>query len=1856
MTVTAQGDIPVTFNSGTSAVVNQPVGSWKYFKFTVPVGALGWDLRLTNVTAGNPQMVVTRDVLPTGFTKTEVSKTLTAGQYTCGITSPNTSYQYIESCNNWPSGASWAAAGDLTGRAYTGAAIAANYEQGRELHFGMGSPLEPGVYYVGVQSTTVASYTLQSRAIGIGNDALGVPWSIQVQPLAWNGGTVAATGLAPREIAYYKVTVPAGTQSWSLQLDPAAGHEAMLAIHQGSLPNIAANINGYTTEPTQVAGVTRQKAGSEYFYKLAGPNAATNVAGRYTASLPLTAGDYYVAVVSEGQNPPDVSSTTGTLAVNYTLTSQGVMPVADKTATPLSTTVPVNWLGETALYGQQKVYRFNIPAGLLSAEVRLNNVVGTPNMSLYRNSATDSMIPAHANSGNYGGYYANEGGVAADWHHASLITLANPVAGVYTLVVGNEKAPVTAVTANTSYDVMVSASTPLALAAAAGSNAATLLNNQSQFYRFDIPASFAAWRLSLAVTNGAVQLRARKDTLPDAASTWTDTLTSTQLETILTPGFLTPGVWYVEVKATGLASYTLTSDQVTPLRTWTMPAVGGLYTQAGLVAPAFGDSGIDDTGVAIVNPNVGGQGIDLAQDHFHFYKVVVPPGNGALLRTQLDALSGDPDIYLRYGAPPSFDHAAVPNYNQQWIGTAYDRMQTLPGTQYANWVPLDSRAESQLKPGDWWVAVRGKASNVRYRLHLSTGTIQDLAQAGGAVIGHTLAAGDMRYYRVQVPNSDVLNANSTPLSWTLMLTKQAGDVTIFVRDTLPSGNNIYGDWTAGAVTTASYYFQDWSDDNVANPATPYPMYTTVGANVLTLPPVKPGKTYYLGVFAKTDAIFDLSSSIGLTRLQLDGLLPFAGGTVTTTVAVGATKLYRVDVPANAVRWNHTAIHTAGVKVYIQQDTIPTRDAYAHWHSTAANQSGAQYLLNQDAMNGYPWQPGHSYYVLVENTSPVPEPFTFTLDGRFANNDTLGVGAQTLTFAATTAIMIGGTGTVSATSTSYYPVILTSTTPAICTITGNTVTGLAAGACIIAANQPGNASFSAAAQVTQTITIGTVSQTLSFAAAPVIVVGGSGVVSATGGASGNAVIFSNSTPAICTLVGSTVTGVAPGVCTITANQAGNANFPAAAQVVQNITVGLGAQTVIFGAAPVIQVGGTGSVAATGGASGNAVTFTATTPTICTISGSLVTGVANGVCTIVANQSGNTSYNAAAQVTQSITISIAPPTAVIATAGNGQVSLSWTASVGATSYKVYWSTLAGFTTLTAQGSTAGIAATSAVVSGLADATKYYFIVTAVSAIGESAPNAAVGAVFVDGAESGAGLWTADAPWGTTTAAFHGGTTSFTDSPLGNYANSVNTSLTLALPLDFSAAVNPVLTFWHQYATEANYDNGYVEVSTDGGMVWSTALATYTGTLAAWTQVSINLSAYAGQPSVKIRFRLQSDTSIVADGWYVDDINITGITSQVSATTLPPPLTSQTLVFGAAPIFFSGGTGILSATGGASGNAVVFTSTTPTICTVTGSTVTGVAAGVCTIAANQAGNASYSAAAPASQNITVGAAGQSIVFAVAPAVTVGGTGILSATGGASGNPVVFTSTTPTICTVTGSTVTGVAAGLCTIAANQVGNASYSAAAPASQNITVSAVGLTLNLVVSWNLLGNSVNAPLTVATAFGNATNVATVWKWIPATSRWAFYTPTLVDGGAAYAATKGYDFMTVINGGEGFWVNAKVAFSTQLPAGNAISSSAFADQLVPPNSLPLGWSLIATGDNPLPRNFANAIALTPPVTPAVAAMSLTTLWAWDSVQANWYFYAPSLDNSAGLAAYITTKGYLNFGTKTLAPDMGFWVNHP
>lgn len=185
-------------------------------------------------------------------------------------------------------------------------------------------------------------------------------------------------------------------------------------------------------------------------------------------------------------------------------------------------------------------------------------------------------------------------------------------------------------------------------------------------------------------------------------------------------------------------------------------------------------------------------------------------------------------------------------------------------------------------------------------------------------------------------------------------------------------------------------------------------------------------------------------------------------------------------------------------------------------------------------------------------------------------------------------------------------------------------------------------------------------------------------------------------------------------------------------------------------------------------------------------------------------------------------------------------------------------------------------------------------------------------------------------------------------------------------------------------------------------------------------------------------------------------------------------------------------------------------------------------------------------------------------------------------------------------------------------------------------------------WTLLGNSVQTAIDVAAVFGDATKVTTVWKWIATAGRWAFYTPAMSDGGAAYAASKGYDVLTGIGPGEGFWVNAKADFVAHLPGGSGVTSESL-------GTMSPGWNLVSIGDEKAPREFNNALSPTAPAAGDIP-LNVTTLWAWNSALANWYFYAPSLDKSGGLSSYLEQKNYLDYGMQKLYPATGFWANKP
>lgn len=139
------------------------------------------------------------------------------------------------------------------------------------------------------------------------------------------------------------------------------------------------------------------------------------------------------------------------------------------------------------------------------------------------------------------------------------------------------------------------------------------------------------------------------------------------------------------------------------------------------------------------------------------------------------------------------------------------------------------------------------------------------------------------------------------------------------------------------------------------------------------------------------------------------------------------------------------------------------------------------------------------------------------------------------------------------------------------------------------------------------------------------------------------------------------------------------------------------------------------------------------------------------------------------------------------------------------------------------------------------------------------------------------------------------------------------------------------------------------------------------------------------------------------------------------------------------------------------VSYSSSTPEVCTVSGATVTLIKIGLCTITASQIGDATYKAAPPVTQSFNVSAApvkqAQTITFDQPANKTLGDAPFVLNATASSGLTVSFASDTPTICTVSGATVTLVAGGTCTITASQAGNAAFHAAQPVTRSFQVNA-----------------------------------------------------------------------------------------------------------------------------------------------------------------------------------------------------------
>ncbi len=237
-----------------------------------------------------------------------------------------------------------------------------------------------------------------------------------------------------------------------------------------------------------------------------------------------------------------------------------------------------------------------------------------------------------------------------------------------------------------------------------------------------------------------------------------------------------------------------------------------------------------------------------------------------------------------------------------------------------------------------------------------------------------------------------------------------------------------------------------------------------------------------------------------------------------------------------------------------------------------------------------------------------------------------------------------------------------------TLSDNTLIVTGTGLVVISANQIGSATYSPAPTVTQALQVNRGSQMISFGGLATVEFAPQLKIPLNASSSGGLHITYSVASGPASVAGNQLTISGAGTVVVTANQAGDGNFAAAAPVMQSLQVDRGRQTIIFPAPSALDYfdGETVSLAATS-SSGLPVTLTVVSGPG-GLSGTLLGVHGVGSIVISASQAGDGNFLPATTVTQTIVvnprgqmITFAQPTTVTYEA-NKVVPLEATASSG------------------------------------------------------------------------------------------------------------------------------------------------------------------------------------------------------------------------------------------------------------------------------------------------------------------------------------------------------------------------------------------------------------------------------------------------------------------------------------------------------------------------------------------------------------------------------------------------------------------
>ncbi|MBA4697091.1 MAG: fibronectin type III domain-containing protein [Legionella sp.] len=706
------------------------------------------------------------------------------------------------------------------------------------------------------------------------------------------------------------------------------------------------------------------------------------------------------------------------------------------------------------------------------------------------------------------------------------------------------------------------------------------------------------------------------------------------------------------------------------------------------------------------------------------------------------------------------------------------------------------------------------------------------------------------------------------------------------------------------------------------------------------------------------------------------------------------------------------------------------------------------------------------------------------------------------------IFYNGTSNLSTTGGSGTGAVSYTVTSGNCSITGTTLTGNGVGSCSITATKAGDVDYEPITSNPITVTVTRAPQaTLTATASPSsIVYQGTSSLSTSGGSGTGAVTYSVVSGS-CSITGATLTGNGVGSCSVTATKAGDTNYQPITSSPITVTVTQAPQTTLTAIATPSSIvyQGTSTLSTSGGSGTGAVTYTVVSGS-CSITGTTLTGTGVGTCSVTATKAGDTNYQPITSSAITITVTRAPQAALTAAAnptsivylGTSSLSSTGGSGTGAVSYSVE----SGSCSVAASSLIGTGVGTCSVTATKAGDVNYQPITSSpITVTVTQAPQTALTVTATPSSIVYQGTSTLSTSGGSGTGAVTytvaSGSCSITGTTLtGTGVGSCSVTATKAGDTNYQPITSSPITVTVTQASQANLTasatpssivyQGTSALSTSGGS--GTGSVTYTVGSGSCSITGATLTG-TGVGTCSITATKAGDTNYQP----ITSSPITVTVTQASQATLTAIAAPSSIPYQ--------GTATLSTSGGSGTGAVTYTISGG--CSLTGTTLTGDSVGNCSVTATKAGDANYQPATSNAITVTVTQAPQATLVASAnpSSIPYNSTSSLSTTGG-SGTGAITYAVTAGNCSISGTTLTGTGAGICSVVATKAADANYQQATSAAVNVTVTGfvsaapsgvtasagvVGTSID--VSWRQPLNTGGSPITGYTATASNGNSCT-----------------------------------------------------------------------------------------------------------------------------------------------------------------------